>query len=36
MEYLGKEVCGVQCRLMFLMSGISLIIAGIVIELVSR
>jgi hypothetical protein len=36
MEYLTQHVCGVECRLMFLMSGASLLVSGIVIELVTR
>ena len=36
MEHLNHAICGIECRFLFMMSGISLLVSGVVIELLTR
>jgi len=36
MEYLGQSICDVECKLLCIVSGVSLLICGTVIGLLIR
>ncbi len=36
MEHLSQSICAVECKLLFVMSGVSLLISGTIIALLTR